>query len=295
MTLALNLAQALNCDAEEPPCGRCRSCSRIAEGKHADVQVISTTSSDRTRAEISIEQIKEMQRQVSLPPYEGRYKISVLDGAERLSDEAANRLLKTLEEPPPHILIILLTSKEGLLLPTIISRCQRIELRPMPPSRAEQELAEHWNIAPQKAKLLARLSKGCLGWALSAEKDDALLQEHSQMMDTLVTLNDQGRLARLGFAGKLATEFSKNRDLVEAWLTLWLGWWHDLLLVKGGSIGLITNIDRESELARQAERYDLRRISTFIRNLQAGLGQLNQNANPRLVLEVLMLNMPQAR
>jgi DNA polymerase-3 subunit delta' len=287
MTLAINLAQALNCDAEEPPCGKCRSCYKIAAGKHADVLVVGPATNEMT-----IEQIKEMQKAVFLPPYEGKCKVFILDRAERLSDEAANRLLKTLEEPPPRTLLILLTSKENLLLPTITSRCQRVELPPLHHTQVEEALTQHWNMAPERAKFLARLSKGCLGWALLAEQDDALLGERSQRLDTLLALDKPGRGARLSFAGELAAQFSKNRDLVESWIGLWLEWWRDILLLKEGNRESITNIDRESEIVWRAKCYTLRQLLASIRNLQEALGQLNQNANPRLVLEVLMLKMP---
>ena len=98
MALALNLAQALNCEAAEPPCSRCPSCLKIASAKHADVQIIALTSAAdaddaKTRAEISIDQIRQLQHSASLPPFEGRYKVFIIDGAELLSIGAANCLL----------------------------------------------------------------------------------------------------------------------------------------------------------------------------------------------------------
>jgi DNA polymerase-3 subunit delta' len=104
MTLAQNLAQAVNCEAKERPCTQCVSCRRIAAGKHADIQVVGLTSEGKT--EISIEQVREIRSAISLPPYEGRYKVFIIDGAEHLSAEASNCLLKTLEEPPPRALLI---------------------------------------------------------------------------------------------------------------------------------------------------------------------------------------------
>lgn len=114
MTLALNLAQALNCEAAAPPCGECAACQKIALVKHADVQVIglvdgSNSVEARSRAEIGIDQIREIQHSSSLPPFEGRYKVFIIDGAELLSTEAANCLLKTLEEPVDRVMFILLS------------------------------------------------------------------------------------------------------------------------------------------------------------------------------------------
>ena len=136
-TLALNLAQALNCDdLEQPPCGQCRSCLRIAAGKHADV-IFSGLDS---KTEIGIDDMRELQRAANLPPYEGKSKVLIIDDAEYMSSEAANSLLKTLEEPPPSITWLLLASEERRLLPTIISRCQRLELKPVPVEQTRQIL-----------------------------------------------------------------------------------------------------------------------------------------------------------
>ncbi len=181
MTLALNLAQALNCEAAEPPCGECLSCQKITSAKHTDVQIIGLiTDGDSTkaksRAEISINQIRQMQHSASLPPFEGRYKVFIIDGAEQLSSEAANCLLKTLEEPVGKVIFILLTTNDQFLPATVISRCQRLELSPPAITEVETALNSHWGIESQRAKLLARLSHSRLGWALSAALDDNLLQ-----------------------------------------------------------------------------------------------------------------------
>ena len=129
-TLALNLAQAVNCDGGDPPCQECVPCRRIAAAKHADIHIVDLLSVEKK--EIGIRQVADMQTAAHLPPFEGRHKVFIFDRAELLSHEAANSLLKTLEEPPPNVLIILLTARESALLPTIASRCQRVELRPLP-------------------------------------------------------------------------------------------------------------------------------------------------------------------
>jgi DNA polymerase-3 subunit delta' len=290
MTLAQNLAQAVNCEAEERPCIQCASCRRIAAGKHADVQVVGLTSEGKT--EISIEQVREIRASISLPPYEGKYKVFIIDGAEHLSAEASNCLLKTLEEPPPRALLILLTAREKILLPTIASRCQRVELHPLPLPVIKEMLTQRYGVIDPKAELLARLSNGCLGWALSAVQDEKLLEQRCQTLAQLTSLNHASRQERLSYAAEWAANFSKNRGQLEEVLALWLNWWRDLLLVKGGDSEHITNIDHESMLLNQARSYNLRQIKDFILCLQAAAEQLELNANPRLVLEVLMLSIP---
>ena len=297
MTLALNLAQALNCQGTERPCGECASCQKIASANHADVQVIGLTQNvdsaeAKLRTEIGIDQIRQMQHSASLPPFEGKYKIFIIEGAEFLSTEAANCLLKTLEEPTGKVVFILLTTNDGLLPATVVSRCQRLELSPLAATEVETALNSRWGIEPQKAKLLARLSHGCLGWALSAASDDGLLQQRAEKIDRLLDIINADYEERFAYANQLAAQFTQNRGLVQEVLDLWLDWWRDLLLVKIGCSDIITNVDRLDKLTEIAEDYRLAQIKAFINSIQAAGEQLRQNANPRLVLEVLMLDMP---
>jgi len=296
MTLALDLAMALNCEASEPPCGVCDSCQKIALAKHADVQIIGLTrdgnSAEKPQVEISIDQIRQMQHSASLPPFEGRYKVFIIDGAELLSHEAANCLLKTLEEPVGKVIFILLTTNERLLPATVISRCQRLELPPLAATEVEATLNSHWGVELQRAKLLARLSHGCLGWALSAAHNGGLLEQRAQRMDRLLNVIEADCEERFAYATQLAAQFSHNRGLVQEILDLWLDYWRDLLLIKAGCGDTITNADMLATLVDQAKGYSLVQIKSFINSLQAAEEQLKQNANPRLVLEVLMLSIP---
>ncbi len=298
MTLALNLAEALNCEGAEPPCGECASCLRIADGKHADVQVIDLGSANGDSAEseskvkISVEQIEQMQHSASLPPFEGRCKVFILDGAELLSIGAANRLLKTLEEPSGKVVFVLLTMNDKLLPATIVSRCQRVELAPLGTAEVETALIERWGTEPDKAKLLSRLANGCLGWAVSAARDEQLLQQRAEALDRLLDITEAGYEERFQYASQMAGRFSQNRTAVREILNLWLEWWHDLLLVKVGCSGAVTNIDRSTQLASVAAGYTLNQIRVFIDSIRAAVEQLQLNANPQLALEVLMLSVP---
>jgi len=289
MTLALNLAQALNCEASDPPCGLCDACQKIASGKHADVQIIGLDSG--SSAEISIDQIRQMQHSSNLPPFEGRYKIFIIDRAELLSTEAANCLLKTLEEPVGGVVFILLTTSGEVLPATVVSRCQKLELPPLPTSQVEVALSQRWGVEQQRARLLARLCHGCLGWAILASSDERLLKLRAERLEGLLNILSGDYEARFNYVTQLVAWFSQSRELVREILDLWLDWWRDLLLVKLSSSG-ITNIDHEAMLVNMAQGYRLAQIRAVIGGIQATGEQLRQNANPRLVFEVLMLNIP---
>ncbi len=174
---------------------------------------------------------------------------------------------------------------------TVISRCQRLELLPLAAGEVEATLNQR-GIEPQKAKLLARLSHGCLGWALSAAFDDGLLRLRVERMDRLLDIINADYEERFDYAAQLATQFSQNRGLVQEVLDLWLDWWRDLMLVKVGCSDTITNADLEARLVEMVRGYSLAQIKAFINSIQAAGEQLRQNANPRLVLEVLMLDIP---
>lgn len=296
MTLALELAQALNCEAAEPPCGECDPCRKVASGKHADVQVIGLSSNgnsnDKPRTEISIEQVRDMQHSSNLPPFEGKHKVFIIDGAELMSNEAANCLLKTLEEPSEGVIFILLTANDSVLPDTVVSRCQRLELRPLPTSQVETALSERRSLESAKAGLLSRLCHGRLGWALTAADDDSLLQRRDQLIEKLLEVIRGDNGLRFDYVAQLAAHFSQNRASVQEVLDLWLDWWRDLLLVKLGATDTITNIDHEAELTEMGRSYSLHQIRAFIDSIHVAGEQLGQNANPRLVLEVLMLSIP---
>jgi len=288
MTLALNLAQALNCQASDPPCGQCDSCQKIASGKHADVQIVGLENA----AEIGIDQVRQVQHSSNLPPFEGKHKVFIIDGAELLSTEAANCLLKTLEEPAAGVVFILLASSDSFLPSTVVSRCQRLELFPLPSSQVGEFLSQRWGVEGQRAELLARLSHGCLGWAIAAASDERLLKQRAERLEGLLDIIGGDYVMRFDYVTRLVGWFGQSRGMVQEILDLWLDWWRDLLLVKLGSSDGVTNIDHEAMLVNMARGYRLAQIRAVIKGIQAAGGQLRQNANPRLVFEVLMLSIP---
>jgi DNA polymerase-3 subunit delta' len=287
-TLAINLAQALNCDGPEVPCGECNSCQRIREGKHADVTPIGLDSG----TEIGIDDIRGLQRLANLPPYEGKCKVFIIDEAEYLSTEAANSLLKILEEPPPRVVWLLLAAGEEHLLSTIISRCQRLELKPVPSERVYEVLINSYDVDADKAKLLTQLCHGRLGWALSVLADCDILEQRSQRIDRLVSLLTAGLEQRFAYAQELANQFSQNRKGGVETTEIWLDWWRDLMLIKGGCQEAIINVDYRKILEEQARGLSPSKIRQFLVNLGLLQEAVSKNVNPRLALEWLMLGLP---
>lgn len=294
MAIAINLAQALNCQQSNPPCNQCGTCRRISTGMHPDVQIISRLDdgSSTLKKEIIIGQIRELQQSAALQPYEGKYRIYIINGAEYMNEESSNRLLKTLEEPPANVMIILLSANIRRLLPTIVSRCHLLELLPVNPSLIEKTLIERYHVPPESAKNLSRLSNGAIGWAISAAEDSSILRERFSKQNELLDIQKSSITRRLDYAARLATQFSKERTSVEETLQLWLEWWRDLLLLKVECPQLVINSNQISMLQDQSDMYNLDDIRKCIEAILNASEQLAQNVNPRLSLEVLMLSMP---
>ena len=295
-TLAIDMARAVNClSPEDGPCGECVQCRRIAAGQHADVLMIGVNdgrSEGPPRTEIGIDDVREVQRQASLMPYEGSHRVFIFDGAEHLSEAASNALLKTLEEPPEQVIIILLTSREEDLLSTIRSRCRRLELRPLARADLVRELVDSHSMVEEEAETLASISRGSLGWAISTLSDPSILDERNRELDRIAETSAGTLEERFSYVSELASLFLKDRSSAREVLYLWLRWWRDVLLLKEGAEEFAHNADRLDTLRSTAALLTTAQVVGFVKAISRTLDALDQNANPRLALEVLMLGLP---
>jgi len=296
MTLALDLARALNCTGDEAPCGECGQCTRISRGLHADITIVDRRAGDsgdgRPRVLIGIDQVRELQRQAGLKPYEGRCRVFVFDGAALLSEEASNSLLKTLEEPPDQVALLLLTTDAAGLLPTIISRCHVLELRRLPVDLVSSELQSRLQVGAADADEVARLSEGRLGWALEAAAGPETLQGLEEALDAVQDAVRGGVEARFAYAAGLASTFSGNREAGRHDLALWLAWWRDVMMVKHGTAGLVTHRSAIASFESVAGALSSSQVVAAIQAVRQGIDHLERNVNPRLALEYMMLAMP---
>ena len=297
-TLARRLAQALACEAADGsagggapagiPCGECRSCTRIEAGEAPDVETIAiggicdepgATHADHAAdgsTRIRICQVRRLRRVAALAPFAGPRRVFILDSADDLQLEAAQALLKTLEEPPGSVLLLLLASDPEALSATIRSRCQLLRLAPMAPGALARALVTHAGIDPGEADRLARESGGRFGLArrLAEDPSHAVLRE-SAIAD-LERLAVADRPERLDYADTLARRWPRERASVLELLDHWRGWW------------------RERLLAAAAERHatDAEEALTALAALQRARQHLLANVVAQFVLEVLMLDLP---
>jgi DNA polymerase-3 subunit delta' len=282
--LARKLAQALNCLEDDPPCGRCPACTRIANDSHPDVRIVKGEGAGEG---IKIDQVRALQREAALFPYEGRKRVFVLRRMDLASTEAANSLLKTLEEPPAHVVLILTAVDLDALPATVRSRCQRLDLRPLPRGQIEAAL-QAGGVAPDRARLLAGLSAGRIGWAIGASRDEGLLGRRQRELDQLARLLPAGRADRLNAAQGLGRDAKASREMLE----LWAAWWRDLMLLSGRGDGPVVNVDRLAELRSLARPERLGQVWATLRAVQNAATQIDDNVSPRLALEGLLLKLP---
>lgn len=298
--LALRMAQALCCEAGPGvPCLTCRTCRRIERGNHPDVRIAGMASQAAAlkadeaarQKELKIATVREWQRDLNLRPYEARRRVFILHDAERLNEEAANAMLKTLEEPPPYATLILVAHSTDLL-PTIVSRCRVMRLRPLPRRQVAVALGEA-GVAAEDAELLAAWSGGRIGWALAMRDQPDELARRDEQLTALIELPKQGRAAGMRWAEQRSKEYrAGEQDAVFAHLALWQAWWRDVMLTAAGCHEAIANPDRRADLEAAAQRYTLSMAHSFAARIGQAAQHLRENGNPQLVLENIALHLP---
>ena len=304
-TLARWLAQAMNCEergarSQEPgrevePCGECTQCVRIARGIHADVMTVTILPPEDgvQHKEISVDQVREVERAVALAPFEGRTRVVAIDPAEAMSIGAQNAFLKTLEEPPPNAVFVLIATGEGGLLPTVRSRCRRIEFGLVPAAEIEQALVQRGGDAEQ-ARLLARLASGRPGRAIEMADNPSRLEKRREVLKQASDLGEMAMGDLMDVSERLANRFRDDRQAVLDRLAAWLSYWRDVLLTQSGAEDGIGNVDMLETLRGDAQRYDAAATLAFVEALLECRRRLEANVQARIALDALLVHAPRA-
>jgi DNA polymerase-3 subunit delta' len=286
-TLALRFAQALNCPAPpEPglPCGTCRDCKQIEAMAHADLTIVQAESDGGI---LKVDQIREARKTLILKPYMSKYRVALFLRFHEANDNAANALLKTLEEAPSYAVLILTADNPEQLLPTIISRCEVLRLRPLSVEQVQREL-ENRGLENSRAKLIAHISSGRMGYALRLIENDALLEQREERLNDLLTLLSASRVEKF----KYAEQLSKDKDALRQTILFWLAYWRDVMLRTAGADTPLVNVDRNVEIEDLATRMDLPSARRAVSGLEEALEKMDRNVNTRLLAEVLLLDLP---
>ena len=273
--IALTLAKAVNCSEGKPDsCDICVSCGKIDRSDHPDVHL--TANGDD---EIKIESIRQLQKDLSFRPYEGKTKVFIIDNAHKLTADAANCLLKVLEEPPKQSLIILISDKPVLLFRTIVSRCKTVKFSSMPRKSLEEVLSVSHGLDAGMSHFLAYFSEGRLGSALRL-KDAGIVQKKNECIDKFI-LSDAGLLERSS---------KQERQELKQKLGIIATWFRDMYLLK---IGMphqeLINLDRKDELLRSMPKFTFGEIDDIMQSVTDAVLYLDQNINSKLVMQSLLL------
>jgi DNA polymerase-3 subunit delta' len=298
-TLALRFAQALNCQSPlEPgiPCGGCRDCRQIQAMQHVDLSMIEPTIIDpkggkelipHPNGEIRISQIRDFQKIFNLKPYSSKYRVGLFLRFHQANPNAANALLKTLEEAPSYAVLILTADSPEQLLPTIVSRCEVLRLRPLKIEEVRQAL-EGKGFEANQSKWIAHISGGRYGAARRLIGSEELSLEREERLDELHNLISASRVDKFAYAEKLA----RDRNAMRQTILIWLTYWRDVMLRTAQADTPLVNLDRNLEIEDLASRLDLSTARLMVRGLESTLEKMDANVNSRLLAEVLLLDLP---
>ncbi len=304
---ALELAKSFVCQNPNSfeACDICAACKRAdkftfpkSDDKDAHKEVIFSEHADIGLViphgkNILVDTVRDLEREANFRPFEAKARFLLIDEAEKLNtakDNAANALLKTLEEPPPTSYIFLITSRPDALLPTILSRCQTIRFAPIPPKEIENYLLETKKISPDDAEILAKLSAGSIRHALSLDLDgfrerrDVMLK----VLESLLVKQDRATLLRT------AEEMNdaKNKDSYNASLEILENLIHDVWkLTLGESEENIVNADIKNNLKKLAEKAESKRLAAWLTEIETMRKNFNVNLNKKIATDALFIQM----
>lgn len=285
--LALHFAKTFLCkSADKKPCGICESC-RLMDIEnnsfaHPDFYLLTAEEAGK---DIKIEQVKEMAKQAAFAPVLSEHKVCIIDDAGQMTAEAANSLLKLLEEPPPGWLFILITQQAERLLPTVLSRVVRLRFD-APDNSAVQQILKAKGIT-QNTQVLAALAGGSPGRALSYNQADifAIRREALDLLKKLPLQNPFGYIAALGWGEKY--DRAAALLLTEQFIYLL----RDVLLVQSGAGGQVYNTDIMAGLDGIAADWPLHTARQGVNAAQEAWQNINKNVSAKNVLEALVLKL----
>jgi len=291
-TLALRFAQAINCTQAPTPgmfCGICRDCRQTFSMGYPDLSLVVPQEGHK---DIRIDQVRSLQHSLALAPYAASYRIALLPDFHHVTEQAENALLKTLEEPPDRVILLLTALAPEGLLPTIVSRCEVIRLRPVSIAKTQGFLEIERELPPEKANLIAHLSGGRIGAALRLAEDPAALSRREGELGAFFDALSARRYERFAYAERLNKESGRDRQKIRDTLLLWLSFWRDIFIRSSGSEIDLVNVDLLPQIDHAAGRLKVNEARELVIQHENALQQLDLYANVRLLLEALMLKWP---
>lgn len=282
--LARAFAQTLQCErGGTEPCGECHSCKQAMSGNQPDIITVTHEKS----ASIGVEDIRgQLCGDIQIKPYSSPYKIYIVDEAEKMTVQAQNALLKTIEEPPAYGVIMLLTTNADAFLPTILSRCVTLKLRPVKNEIIRPYLMEKYHIPDYQAEVCTAFARGNVGKAERLAQSEQFAELKSHLLHLLRHLRDM-EVYELTEAVRSASEYKTE---INDYLDLMALWFRDVLLFKATrQIDGLVFAEEINAISAQAQKSSYEGLERILKALEKAKVRLNANVNFELTMELLML------
>lgn len=283
--LATIFASTLQCETKGVnPCGVCKACIQASSGNHPDIKYIT-----HEKASISVDDVRtQLNNDIQIKPYTGPYKIYIIDEAEKMTEQAQNALLKTIEEPPEYAVILLLTNNINIFLQTILSRCVVLNVKAIDKNSIKTYLMEQIKVPDYQAELSATFAGGNLGKAIQYASSENFLEMKSNVI-RLMKYIDEYELNEVMEALK---NFSENKTNINEYLDLMLLWYRDVLMFKATkNANLVLYKDEIQDIKRQASLKSFEAIENIIKAFDETKKRLLANVNFEIAMELLLLAM----
>lgn len=284
--LADAFAKALECESRQQTdsCDICKSCLQAESGNHPDIRYIT-----HEKTSISVDDIREqLNNDIQIKPYSGPYKIYIISDANKMTEQAQNALLKTIEEPPAYAVILLLTDNMEALLPTIQSRCVTMNTKPINKEDIAAYLVKHLSMEPEQANIAAGFCQGNMGKAIRFANS----QDFQEMKDDTLRLLKKIDSLELAEIVEIIRGFSQKKGMINDYLDLMLLWYRDVLMLKvTKDANLMLYQEEYHEISRQASTRTYENIENILQAIDKAKIRLNANVNFDIVIELMILTM----
>ncbi len=279
--VALAFAKTLLCKSEDSqPCNRCSSCLKFDSFNHPDFELI-----EPEKGLIPKNKIDDLIKSMAIAPLESKRRIIIIDECEKIGIEAQNELLKTLEEPPLYVNIILITSNANSLIPTILSRSQIIKFYPVDNRKIVKLLKEKYNKTSEEANFIAHFTKGSVGQSISLSQSEDFFNLREDTINTIHKLLTGDRISLINSVNF----FMENKDSINKIMDMILYWFRDLLIYKEiGDSSLIVNKDKIQLLSSETF-LNSDRINGIIEYIMETKDHIESNINFQLAIETMLL------
>lgn len=280
--VALAFSKAILCEEKEPiPCNKCSSCIKFDHSNHPDMFFIQPE-----KDLIKKDEVENLIQNTLTSPFQGSKKVFLIDESDKMNLTAQNKILKTLEETPSYINIILISANSNKILPTILSRVQRIKFYPVEVDEIGALLEEKYNIEESKAKFVGEFTKGAVGRSISLSLDEEFFLNRDiviQLIDDLVKGDMTKVFNSISF-------FNENKDKIEEILDIFLYWFRDLSIYKEiGNSHLLVNKDKLEKLSSQSFM-DSNRINGIMEKVRQTKTNIDRNMNYQLSIETMLFS-----